>query len=226
MVVAEERAAHDLDALCRDVRLQPLGPRDRREQEGARDGVAAGAPSSVRKPSTRRRTRSARARARGALRAACSSSSLAASTRVSSTSDARASGRRPLAEPAGGQRPVVEVGDVQAHEVEVAGEPQVLKAVVEHVDAAAEAGLDGAADHVAPAADRDDDTGQGPREHDGLVARLLRRGGHRAAVADDERVAAEAAAVAAAEHRHRRAGLAEHLGHERARPASCRSRPR
>jgi hypothetical protein len=99
-------------------------------------------------------------------------------------------GLRLLAQSAGRQRPVLEVAHVEAHEIEVALEPQVLEAVVEHVDAAAEACLDGPADDVAARSDRDHRAGQGAREHHRLVARDARRREDAGAVAHDERVAA------------------------------------
>jgi hypothetical protein len=125
-----------------------------------------------------------------------------------------ASGRlRPFPEATGGQRPIGQVAKVEAEQVEIAEEPQVLKPVVEHVDPGAEAGLDHPAHPVATATHGHDDTIELTRQHDRLVAGGGGRGEDAPPVADHERVAAERATIPTAEHRHRKPRVTDHRGH-------------
>jgi hypothetical protein len=123
-------------------------------------------------------------------------------------------GRGPLAQQARGQRTRAEVARVHAHDVEVAQEPQVLEPVVEHEHARAERRLQGAAGGDAVASHRHHHSGEGPREHHGLVPRLRDVRRHAHAVPDDEDVAAERSTVPAAEDGHGTSRVAQHRGRQ------------
>ena len=106
---------------------------------------------------------------------------------------------RELPQPTGGQRAILEIASVDAHDVEVAREAQMLEPVVEDVDAWAEARLDGPAHDVAPRAHRHDDAREGTREHEGLVTGERGIGRDRASIAHDQRLAAKSTPVSSAQ---------------------------
>ena len=71
-----------------------------------------------------------------------------------------------------GKRSSTRALGVDAEQVEIAGQAQVLEAVVQHMDARAELGLHGSAHHVTPPPHRHDHPRKLPREHDRFVAGL------------------------------------------------------
>jgi hypothetical protein len=121
-----------------------------------------------------------------------------------------------LAQAAAWQRAVVLVGGRNDSEVDVALEPQVLEAVVEHVDGGAEAALGEGAGPEAIRADEDAGPGDAPGQHQRLVAGPGQVGQGADAVADDrDAVGRIGAAVAAGEDRRPLAGLDQQPGQAR-----------
>ena len=99
------------------------------------------------------------------------------------------------------------------HQIDVAIELQMLKAVVEHVDRGAELGFGEDAGAIAVGTGQHDDAGQLPRQHHRLVARHIEAGADLPRVADDDDVLRLArAAVAAAENGRLLAHLEQHPG--------------
>jgi hypothetical protein len=68
-------------------------------------------------------------------------------------------GLRSFAKPARGKRLVLEIADVEANDVEVPLQTQVLESVVQNVNASTEARLDLPSDDVTPPTHGDDDAG-------------------------------------------------------------------
>ena len=132
-----------------------------------------------------------------------------------------------LAQPAGRQRPILQivVGDQQ--QIDVARQLEMLKAVVEQVDGGAELVLGEAAGEIAIGADQHRHAGQRARQHQRLVAGASRPARTRVpsetTVTPSRAIAAAVAAASGSRGARRRRAAAARCAR---RPASCRCRRR